>query len=96
MCGFTTLRSLEGVDLARETVVQGVVSAGGAPVGGAYVRLLDGDGEFTAEVVTTPLGEFRFFAAPGEWTLRVLSPQGSAQVTVTAQPGPPTQVDLTL
>ena len=37
-------------------------------MGGAYVRLLDGSNEFTAEVVTSATGQFRFFAAPGSWT----------------------------
>ena len=53
------------VDIAKETVITGVVRSGDAPVGGAYVRLLDSTGEFTAEVVTSPAGQFRFFAAPG-------------------------------
>ncbi|HEX6194556.1 MAG TPA: DUF1416 domain-containing protein [Jiangellaceae bacterium] len=66
--------SLEGVDVGSEAVIQGVVKAGGGPVGGAYVRLLDRSGEFTAEVPTGDGGEFRFFAAPGEWTLRTLAP----------------------
>jgi hypothetical protein len=38
--------------------------AGVEPVGGAFVRLLDGSGEFTAEVVSSASGAFRFFAAP--------------------------------
>ena len=42
-----------GVDLEKETVITGVVQAGDTPVGGAYVRLLDSSGEFTAEVVTS-------------------------------------------
>ena len=40
--------------------------AAGRPAGrGAYVRLLDRTGEFTAEVPTSATGQFRFFAAPG-------------------------------
>jgi len=54
-----------GVDVEKETVISGVVRAGTDPVGGAYVRLLDATGEFTAEVVTSAAGQFRFFAAPG-------------------------------
>ena len=38
-------------------------------VAGAYVRLLDSSGEFTAEVPTSATGHFRFFAADGNWTL---------------------------
>jgi Protein of unknown function (DUF1416) len=69
--------SLEGVDLATQSVIQGVVVRDGSPVGGAYVRLLDRGGEFTAEVPTNTAGEFRFFAAPGTWTLRTLAPRAS-------------------
>jgi hypothetical protein len=50
------------------------VLRGEDPVGGAYVRLLDRTGEFTAEVPTSATGHFRFFAGPGEWTLRTLAP----------------------
>ncbi len=56
------------LDLEKETVITGQVAdrvRGGEPVAGAYVRLLDSTGEFTAEVVTSPAGQFRFFAAPG-------------------------------
>jgi hypothetical protein len=61
-----------------ETVVQGIVTRGGEPVAGAYVRLLDKTGEFTAEVPTSATGQFRFFAAPGEWTVRTLAPRAEA------------------
>jgi hypothetical protein len=72
-----------GVDLEKETVITGIVStAGGSAVGGAYVRLLDSSGEFTAEVVSSPDGVFRFFAAPGSWTLRALSREGNGDLTV--------------
>ncbi|WBB55307.1 DUF1416 domain-containing protein [Verrucosispora sp. WMMD573] len=77
-----------GLDLERETVITGVVrSAEGEAVPGAYVRLLDSTGEFTAEVVTSSAGQFRFFAAPGAWTLRALSRQGNGDTTVTAGRG---------
>jgi hypothetical protein len=76
MCGATTGGvSLDGVDVAKESVIQGVVTRGAEPVGNAYVRLLDRTGEFTAEVPTSATGQFRFFAAPGEWTLRTLAPK---------------------
>jgi Protein of unknown function (DUF1416) len=75
MCGATKGGlSLDGVDVAKESVIQGVVTHGDEPVGNAYVRLLDRTGEFTAEVPTSATGHFRFFAAPGEWTLRTLAP----------------------
>jgi uncharacterized protein DUF1416 len=76
MCGVTAGGvSTEGVALDKESVVQGVVTRAGEPVSGAYVRLLDSGGEFTAEVPTSATGQFRFFAAPGTWTLRTLAPR---------------------
>lgn len=76
-------------DLARETVITGAVHAGGSDqaVAGAYVRLLDSRGEFTAEVVSGSQGQFRFFAAPGSWTVRALSRQGTGEASVTADRG---------
>ena len=77
-----------GVYLQKETVITGIVTnAEGDAVGGAYVRLLDSSGEFTAEVVTSPQGVFRFFAAPGSWTLRALSRHGNGDLTVDATRG---------
>jgi hypothetical protein len=70
--------TLEGVDSSTQAVIQGVVEHAGAPVRGAYVRLLDRTGEFTAEVPTGAAGEFRFFAAAGDWTLRTLAPRVAA------------------
>ena len=76
MCGATEGGlSLDGINVAKEAVVQGQVTRGGTQVGNAYVRLLDRTGEFTAEVPTNELGQFRFFAADGEWTLRTLAPK---------------------
>jgi hypothetical protein len=73
-----------GTDLTKETVLVGRVLSDGSPVGGAFVRLLDGTGEFTAEVVASASGDFRFFAAPGTWTLRALSRSGNGEAVVTA------------
>lgn len=73
-----------GVDLSKETVIYGAVSKDGAPVPGAYVRLLDDVEEFVAEVVTSATGDFRFFAAPGTWTLSVLHRDGKARRQVSA------------
>src|SRR4051794_41978923 len=76
MCGATKGGlSLDGVDVSKEAIVQGVVVRDGEPVSPAYVRLLDRSGEFTAEVPTSATGHFRFFAAAGEWTLRALAPK---------------------
>ena len=60
----------------NQAIVQGRVTKLGTPVPTGYARLLNSDGEFVAEV---PLGEdggFTFYAAPGDWTLRVLAPGG--------------------
>jgi Protein of unknown function (DUF1416) len=70
-----------------ESVIQGVVLRDGAPVR-SYVRLLGSTGEFTAEVPTGDDGRFRFFAAPGEWTLRTLAPKSEPyDATVVAAQG---------
>lgn len=72
-----------GVDLERETVITGrVIDGEGQTVGGAFVRLLDSSDEFTAEVVASATGDFRFFAAPGTWTLRALSKVGNGDAIV--------------
>ena len=76
MCGATAGGlSLDGVNVAKEAVIQGQVVRNDQPVGNAYVRLLDRTGEFTAEVPTNDRGQFRFFAGDGEWTLRTLAPK---------------------
>jgi hypothetical protein len=97
MCGATVGGlSLEGLDVAKETVIQGVVEADGLPVPGAFVRLLDAAGEFTAEVVTSATGAFRFFAAPGHWTVRALSAGGAAQTVVDAAGGDVSETTIRL
>ena len=98
MCGATKGGlSVEGIDVTKEAVVQGVVVHDESPVGGAYVRLLDSGGEFTAEVPTSASGHFRFFAAPGSWTLRVLAP-GTEPVdrAVVAQQGVVAEVEIAI
>lgn len=88
--------TLDGVHLGKEAVIQGRVTKAGDPVGGAYVRLLDAGGDFTAEVVTSPAGQFRFFAAAGNWTLRVLSATGRGESAVTAAQGTITEAEIAL
>jgi len=78
---------LAGIDLDTQTVIQGQVWHDGAPVAGAYVRLLDATDEFTAEVVTSPEGLFRFFAAPGSWKVRSLAPVGKGERSLSADVG---------
>ena len=89
--------SLDGVDLDREAVIQGVVERDGEPVGGAYVRLLDASGEFVAEVPTSASGVFRFFARPGQWTVRTLAPRTApVERTVVAAFGAVAEVEVVL
>jgi hypothetical protein len=98
MCGGKTGGlSLEGVDVSKEAIIQGVVSRDDQPVGGAYVRLLDQSGEFTAEVPTSATGHFRFFAGPGKWTLRTLAPKSEpVDRAVVATKGEIAEVEITL
>ncbi|HLJ99032.1 MAG TPA: DUF1416 domain-containing protein [Streptosporangiaceae bacterium] len=80
-----------------QAVVEGTVSHGGAPVSTGYARLLGTGDEFVAEVPLGSDGEFRFFAAPGSWTVRVLAPGGlSAEHVVTADYGQVTKVTVTV
>ena len=98
MCGATEGGlSLDGVNVAKEAVVQGQVTRAGSPVGNAYVRLLDRTGEFTAEVPTNDHGHFRFFAGEGEWTLRTLAPKAETVDTkVTAAVGSVAEVAIAI
>jgi len=84
-----------GVNPDVQSVVQGRVLAGSIPIAGAFVRLLDGDGEFTAEVVSSPDGDFRFYAAPGSWTVRALSRAGNGLTRIVTGTGVHT-VDVVL
>jgi hypothetical protein len=95
-CGPTAARATN-VDLSTQAVIQGTVVRGDQPLKGAYVRLLDSGGEFTAEVSTGAEGDFRFFAGNGTWTVRVLAPGADpAEATVSAEVGMVTEVDITL
>jgi hypothetical protein len=98
MCGATKGGpSLEGVDVSKESIIQGVVLHDYQPVDGAYVRLLDRGGEFTAEVPTSATGQFRFFAAPGDWTLRTLAPRvAPVDQQVVASRGDVAEVTITV
>ena len=92
--------SLDGVNVAKEAIIQGQVlrvdsSGHGVPVENAYVRLLDRTGEFTAEVPTDEGGYFRFFAGNGEWTLRTLAPRADVvDQQVTAEVGSVAEVAI--
>jgi hypothetical protein len=87
--------STDGIDLSKQTVIQGqIIRDGiddavpnGTPVSNGHVRLLDATGEFTAEVPTNAEGQFRFFAAPGTWTLVVQAPGARVEKKVVAIQG---------
>ena len=83
--------------LGGQAVVEGRVTREGAPVATGYARLLGTGDEFVAEVPLGNDGEFRFFAAPGSWTLRVLAPGGlRAERSVQADFGQVTKVEVTI
>ena len=97
MCGAPDQDTLPALEVsAAEAVVHGVVTRDGSPLGGAYVRLLDGTGEFTAEVQSSATGYFRFYAAAGDWTLRTLYRGGSVDTPVTAEQGKAVEVQVVI
>jgi hypothetical protein len=84
-------------DVGGQAVVQGRVTRAGAAVGTGYARLLSSGGDFVAEVPLGADGGFRFFAAPGTWTVRVLAPGGlTAERSVAADTGHRTVADVEL
>ena len=92
--------SLDGIDLSQQTVIQGQILRDGSSdsvpngtaVSNGHVRLLDASGEFTAEVPTNSDGQFRFFAAPGSWTLVVQAPGARVEQKLIAAHGTPTDL----
>ena len=92
--------SLDGIDLTKQTVIQGVILKygvddsvpNGVAVTNGHVRLLDASGEFTAEVPTNLEGQFRFFAAPGSWTLVVQAPGARVEQKIEVAQGVPTDL----
>jgi hypothetical protein len=82
-------------DAGTQAVVQGRVTRNGSPLPVGYARLLNSGGEFVAEVPLGTDGGFRFFAAPGSWTLRVLAPGGvRAEREVSADIGQVTELEV--
>jgi Protein of unknown function (DUF1416) len=86
--------SLDRIDIEKEAVIQGVVINHGQPAPVGYVRLHDAGDEFTAEVPLNSKGEFRFFAAPGDWTVVTLVPGGSKRTKVSAALGAIADLDV--
>jgi hypothetical protein len=84
-------------DVGNQAVVQGTVTRDGAALQTGYARLLNDGGEFVAEVPLGADGGFRFFAAPGTWTVRVLAPGGiSVDRSVTADFGQVSAVEVSV
>ncbi len=84
-------------DAGTQAVVQGHVTKNGSPVAVGYARLLNSGGDFVAEVPLGDDGGFRFFAAPGDWTVRVLAPGNvRAERPVTAATGTVTELEVTV
>jgi hypothetical protein len=78
-----------------QAIVQGRVTQNGSALATGYARLLNSGGDFVAEVPLGDDGGFRFFAAPGTWTLRVLAPGGvRAERTVSADIGQVTEFEV--
>jgi Protein of unknown function (DUF1416) len=75
-CGAPAGGAALPADTGGQAIVQGQVTRNGAAVQTGYARLLNDGGEFVAEVPLGADGGFRFFAAPGSWTVRVLAPGG--------------------
>src|SRR6516164_6263669 len=93
-CGAPAGGAAMPASASGEAVIEGHVTRGGAPVPVGYARLLNDGGEFVAEVPLGDDGGFRFFAAPGTWTLRVLAPRGlRAEQSVHADHGQVTKVE---
>lgn len=80
---------------SKEAVVEGRVLRGATPVTTGYARLRGTGDEFVAEVPLGDDGGFRFFAAPGDWTLVVLAPGGVREErVVSANIGQITKVEI--
>lgn len=56
------------------TVVRGTVTKSGAPIEGAYVRVLGPSGEFVNERRTGPDGDFQLYLTQATWTFIAFAP----------------------
>jgi uncharacterized protein DUF1416 len=96
-CGAPAGGAAMPADVGNQAVVQGTVTRDGAALQTGYARLLNDGGEFVAEVPLGADGGFRFFAAPGTWTVRVLAPGGvSVDRSVTADFGQVSAVEVSV
>ncbi len=90
MCGATEGGlSLDGIDVAKEAIIQGQVVPR-QPIRWATPTCACSTGPASSppRCRRRPPGHFRFFAGPGEWTLRTLAPRiQPVDTTVTAEIG---------
>ena len=63
-------------DYKGSVAITGTVTRDGSPAK-AYVRLLNQDAEFVAEVPAGDDGAFTFYAVQGEWIVRAIHSGGS-------------------
>ena len=96
-CGAPAGGAALPANVGNQAVVEGRVTRDGQAVPVGYARLLNEGGEFVAEVPLGPDGGFRFFAAPGRWTVRVLAPGGvNTDRPVTAETGRVAAVEVSV
>ena len=96
-CGAPAGGAALPADVGNQAVVAGRVTRDGEAVPVGYARLLNEGGEFVAEVPLGADGGFRFFAAPGRWTVRVLAPGGvNTDRPVTAETGRVAAVEVSV
>ena len=96
-CGAPAGGAARPADVGNQAVVEGHVTRDGEAVAVGYARLLNDGGEFVAEVPLGTDGGFRFFAAPGSWTVRVLAPGGvNTDRSVTAATGQVAAVEVSV
>lgn len=67
--------------LATQSVIEGKVTIDSVSAKG-YARLLDSSDEFVAEVPLNAEGQYRFFARPSTWKVRVILPGKSLEQQV--------------
>lgn len=81
--------------LLTQSVIEGRVCLGESPATG-YARLQDASGEFVAEVPLNANGQYRFFARPATWTVKVLVPGKAAENQVIVKSVGATKLDFAL
>lgn len=69
-------------DYKGSVAVTGTVTKDGAPTK-AYVRLLNKDAEFVAEVPAGTDGSFTFYTVQGDWIVRAITADGTQDRRIT-------------